>query len=103
MHESGSPRHPAAQKGLAQVVDPLDTPYGVAMIIPLEELDEDVLTAIIEQFVLQEGTDYGEQEYSLAQKVAHVRRQLERGESVVVYSEEYETVNILPRRQVENS
>ncbi|HEB59850.1 MAG TPA: YheU family protein [Gammaproteobacteria bacterium] len=73
------------------------------MIIPLSELEEDVLTAIIEQFVLQEGTDYGNQEYSLEEKVAHVRRQLERGESFVVYSEEYESVNIVPRRQLENS
>jgi len=103
VHDGGSPYHADTRQGPARIVDALGPPYGVAVIIPLEELDEDVLTAIIEQFVLQEGTDYGEQEYSLAQKVAQVRRQLERGDSVVVYSEEYETVNIVPRRQLENS
>lgn len=70
------------------------------MIIPLSELDADVITAIIEQYVLSEGTDYGDREYSLAQKVEHVRRQLERGDAVIVYSELHETVNIVPARQV---
>ncbi|MGL5974608.1 MAG: YheU family protein, partial [Aeromonas sobria] len=35
------------------------------MIIPWQELDGDTLTNLIEQFVLQEGTEYGEQDVSL--------------------------------------
>ncbi|MDH5180912.1 MAG: YheU family protein [Gammaproteobacteria bacterium] len=66
------------------------------MIIPLDELQPDTLTAIIEQFVLGEGTDYGEQVYSLQQKVAMVRRQLEKGEALLVYSELHDSVNIIP-------
>ncbi len=70
------------------------------MIIPASELSADVLTAIIEQYVLAEGTDYGDREFSLAQKVDHVRAQLERGEAVVVYSELHETVNIVRASQL---
>lgn len=69
------------------------------MIIPWQQLDPDTLTNLIEAFVLREGTDYGEQERSLAQKVADVRRQLERGDVVLLWSELHETINIMPRSE----
>lgn len=69
------------------------------MIIPWQQLDPDTLTNLIEAFVLREGTDYGEQERSLAQKVNDVRRQLERGDVVLVWSELHETINIMPRSE----
>ncbi|MDH5407023.1 MAG: YheU family protein [Gammaproteobacteria bacterium] len=71
------------------------------MIIPLNQLSPEVLDAIIEQFVLTEGTDYGAQEFSLNQKVAMVRARLESGEAVVVYSELHDSVNILPAKDVQ--
>ncbi|MEM6161133.1 YheU family protein [Erwinia sp. P6884] len=70
------------------------------MIIPWKELDAETLDNLIESFVLREGTDYGEQERSLEQKVKDVRRQLSSGEAVLVWSELHETVNIMPRGQV---
>lgn len=69
------------------------------MIIPWKELDPDTLANLIEAFVLREGTDYGEQERSLEQKVNDVRRLLSSGEAVLVWSELHETVNIMPRGQ----
>lgn len=71
------------------------------MKIPIEQLDPATLTAVIEQFVLGEGTDYGEGTYSLEQKVAQVRTQLENGSAVLVYSELHETVHILTRQAYE--
>ena len=65
------------------------------MKIPHDQLDPCTLTALIEHFVLQEGTDYGEEEVSLADKVAEVRAQLERGDAIVVYSELHESVHIV--------
>lgn len=67
------------------------------MIVPLHEIRPELLEAIIEQYVLGEGTDYGERVYSLAEKVAQVRSQLEAGEAFVVYSEVHETVHIMSR------
>lgn len=67
------------------------------MIIPWQELEADTLENLIETFVLREGTDYGEQERSLMQKVADVRRQLERGDVVLVWSELHESINIMPK------
>ncbi|WP_455818409.1 YheU family protein [Pseudomonas cerasi] len=67
------------------------------MIIPWKDLDTETLDNLIESFVLREGTDYGEQERSLKQKVDDVRRQLNSGEVVLVWSELHESVNIMPR------
>ncbi len=72
---------------------------GVIMMIPWQELSSETLDNLIESFVLREGTDYGEHERSLEQKVADVKRQLQCGEAVLVWSELHETVNIMPRGQ----
>ena len=69
------------------------------MIIPWQDLAPETLDSLIESFVLREGTDYGEHERSLEQKVADVRRQLKNGEAVLVWSELHEPVNIMPRSQ----
>lgn len=73
------------------------------MIIPWQELAPETLQNLIESFVLREGTDYGEQECTLEEKVADIRQQLANGEVVLVWSELHETVNIMPRRQLSNS
>ncbi|WP_340618403.1 YheU family protein [Xenorhabdus entomophaga] len=67
------------------------------MIIPWQQLETETLLSLIESFVLREGTDYGEQEKTLEQKVQDVKRQLERGEVLLVWSELHETVNIMPK------
>ncbi len=67
------------------------------MIIPCQDLAPATLDNLIESFVLREGTDYGEHERSLEQKVNDVKRQLKSGDVVLVWSELHETVNIMPR------
>lgn len=69
------------------------------MIIPWEQIEPATLYSLIESFVLREGTDYGEQEKTLEQKVADVQRQLKSGEAVVIWSELHETINIMRRSQ----
>ena len=68
------------------------------MEIPWQQLAPDTLTNVLESFVLREGTDYGEEEKSLAEKVADVLAQLTRNEVVLVYSELHETLTIMPRQ-----
>ena len=63
--------------------------------IPYKDLSGDALRSVIESFVLREGTDYGEKDYSLEQKVAHVMRQLERNEARIVFDPNTESVGIL--------
>ena len=71
--------------------------------IPSEQLAPDTLDAVIESFVLREGTDYGEWEVSLADKIAQVRRQIRAGDIVLVYDESLETCNLLTRREFERA
>jgi hypothetical protein len=68
------------------------------MIIPYSDIDQDTLNNLIEYYVLREGTDYGEQEISLPEKVAAVKRQLKTNEVVIVYSALHETVNLMPKQ-----
>ncbi|MCM2678387.1 YheU family protein [Echinimonas agarilytica] len=72
------------------------------MIIPIEQLPPETLTAIIEAFVLREGTDYGADEATFDDKIEHVRMQLNNGTAVLVYSELHESVDIVPANQFES-
>lgn len=71
------------------------------MIIPIEELEPETLAAIAESFVLREGTDYGADEVPLPEKVEQVLAQLRSGEAVLLYSELHETVDIVPKDQIQ--
>jgi uncharacterized protein len=68
------------------------------VLIPHTELSADALQAVIESFVLREGTDYGAHDYSLQQKVAHVVRQLERKEAQIVFDPNSESIDIVVKR-----
>jgi uncharacterized protein len=65
--------------------------------VPHTELSADLLRAVIESFVLREGTDYGEKELSLEDKVARVIAQLKRGEAKIIFDPESDSVTIVVR------
>ena len=64
------------------------------MKIKVESLSAEALTAIIEAFVLREGTDYGPREHDLQTKCLAVRRQLEAGEAEIDYDPVADTIDI---------
>lgn len=66
--------------------------------VPFEALAEDTLQAVIESFVMREGTDYGWREVSLADKVFQLRQQLESGELKLVFDGESESVTLMTTR-----
>lgn len=65
------------------------------MLIPFQQLNPDTLNALIEAFVLREGTDYGDSDISLSGKVQMVLQQLQQGKVVIVYSEQEESVDLM--------
>ena len=73
----------------------MEDPAPESVVVPHTELAADLLHAVVESYVLREGTDYGEKEFSLEDKVAHVLRQLERGEAQIVFDPETESVSIV--------
>ncbi len=67
------------------------------MQIPVDRLDAETLTRVIEEFVSREGTDYGQYSPDLLGKVEGIRRKLKSGEAVLCYDEVSETCHILSR------
>jgi uncharacterized protein YheU (UPF0270 family) len=68
-----------------------------SVVVPFGDLQADLLRAVVESFVLREGTDYGERELSLEEKVERVIVQLKRGEVQIVFDPESDTVSIVRR------
>jgi uncharacterized protein YheU (UPF0270 family) len=74
-----------------------------AVFVPHTDLSADALRGVVESFVLREGTDYGMHEFTLEQKVAHVTRQLQRGEARILFDPITSTVDIVaanPRQDI---
>ena len=68
-----------------------------------DDLEPDTLRAVVESFVLREGTDYGAHETSLEDKVAQVLRQLQRGEAHITFDPATESVNLVVTRALGGS
>jgi len=68
-----------------------------------DDLNPDTLRAVIESFVLREGTDYGEHETPLEAKVAQVLLQLRRGEAHITFDPSTESVNVVVTRTIAGS
>ena len=64
--------------------------------VPWAALSKEALRGVVEAFVLREGTDYGEWEFSLEQKVEQVMRQLKRGEAALWFDPETSSVTLVP-------
>ena len=63
--------------------------------VPHKALSQAALEGLVDEFITREGTDYGEREFSLEQKVAHVLRQLERGEAQIIFDAVLESIDIV--------
>lgn len=68
---------------------------GEPVFVPHEALAPGTLRAVIESFVLREGTDYGERELTLDEKLARVHRQLQRGEVRIVFDPGSRSIDIV--------
>ena len=67
--------------------------------IPLARVSDDILNAIIEDFIAREGTDYGSNEVGFETKIEQVKRQIERGDVVITFDPETESCNLLTKHQ----
>ena len=65
------------------------------MIIPANTLAPETLRSVIENVITREGTDYGEVEFSLDEKVAQILLLIKRKEIVIVFDEDSESVALI--------
>ena len=63
--------------------------------IPVEALSGQAVDGLLEEFVTRDGTDYGAEEHTLDDKKSAVRRQLHRGEVIIVFDPDTQTSNII--------
>ncbi len=71
------------------------------MLIPHASLSPDSLRGVVEEYVSREGTEYGDREYTMDEKVRHVLQQLERGEIFIDYDPDSSTCNLVTREQAD--
>ncbi len=69
------------------------------MLIPHTLLDPETLQRLLEDFVTRDGTDNG-YDASLEQRVERLRRQLERGDLLIVFHPETGDASLAHRRDV---
>ena len=68
--------------------------------VPYTQLSAEALQGLVESFVLREGTEYGEREFSLAEKRLHVMHQIERGEAQIMFDPQSQSVDIVVTRNL---
>ena len=69
------------------------------MLIPYQDISTDALDNLIDEFVLREGTEYGESDFSLSEKSMSVLRQIKAREVLILYSELNENVTLITKSQ----
>jgi uncharacterized protein YheU (UPF0270 family) len=67
--------------------------------VPPQRLQPDVLQALLEEYASRDGTDYGERELALEQKVGRLRNQLQRRDLLLVCEVDGEHWDLLPADQ----
>jgi len=63
--------------------------------IPYQQIPEESLTRLLEEFVTREGTNYGEQEFTLAELVSQVKNQLVTKKAIIQYDDESQSCEIV--------
>ncbi len=64
------------------------------VVVPPEALAAELRRAVIEAFVLREGTEYGEREFTLEEKVQHVEGQLLKGLVQIVFDPNTQSIDL---------
>lgn len=69
-----------------------------AIEVPADALSEAALIGVIDDFILREGTEYGEEDVPLETKRAQILEQLRSNEAVIAFDPETKTCTILLRK-----
>jgi uncharacterized protein len=69
--------------------------------VPPLRLQVEVLRALLEDYATRDGTDYGEREFTLEEKVERLQCQLRVGDLLILYDVDSEQWDLVPRTQAE--
>lgn len=65
------------------------------VIVPFEKISEEALDGLINEFILREGTDYGQKEYTLQEKHEQLKKQLISGKIKIVFDSQEQTASLI--------
>lgn len=68
--------------------------------VPFKELDPGTLKKLIEEFIMREGTDYGEVEMDLDQKITMVINQLNNGDAALMWDTNLQSSSIVLKKDL---
>jgi uncharacterized protein len=68
--------------------------------VPMDAISEEALKALIDSFILREGTDYGWQEASHQSKYDQIHKQLAKGDVKIVFDPTIESVTLINKRDL---
>ena len=71
------------------------------LIIPPQRLEPDTYSALLQEYASRDGTDYGEKEVSLTDKVANLQQQISAGELRILYDTESDLWDLKTPEQAE--
>lgn len=69
-------------------------------VVPFNQLSQNALAGVIDEFIQREGTDYGLTEVDYQTKVEQVKAQIVSGEAVIAFDHDSQTVTILHKDQL---
>ncbi len=70
------------------------------VVIPLEKVSAQALESLISEFILREGTDYGQHEFSLEAKQAQIKKQLNSGQTLIVFDTTEQSASLIRKEQL---
>lgn len=70
------------------------------VIVPLEKISDEALDGLIQEFVLREGTDYGQHEVSLDKKNEQIKKQLLNGHIFIVFDPAEQSASIVRKENL---
>lgn len=70
------------------------------LVLDASDLSPQALHGLIEEFASRDGTDYGRSEKTLEEKVAIVRRQIDKGDVCIVFDRDEARANLVLARNL---
>ena len=77
----------------------IDIAAEVPVEIPASALSDDALRAVVDEFIMREGTDYGAEEVEHAVKHKQLLQQVRSGEAKIVFDSTTESITLVPKRK----
>ena len=65
--------------------------------IPWQKLSPDAFQGMLEELATRDGTDYGEREVSLEEKISQLRKALETKRAAIVFSPDAESWSVIAK------